>query len=301
MPKATTKPKNDPSAGDAVGAEIQILELKRGALDVCILGTSPLICNRMSAKVWHELLAPRGRKTTVEKQSNMKHDPIQEFRDSPYIVEDDSAGALIGLMASGFKKAMGTAAMHTGAKRTEIGRLVYVPGELVEIYGLPKIFLSITRSADMARTPDVRTRAILPEWACRLSIEYTTPQLREQGIANLLAAAGFISGVGDWRQEKGSGSFGSFRLCSPDDPDFVRILKTQGREQQREAMRNPQPYNDETSEVLAWFGVEMTRRGFRPTGFDHVQVPKEDPAAVPAGARGKRAKAANGHAAEATA
>ena len=84
--------------------------------------------------------------------------------------------------------------------------------------------MSITRSADKNRTPDVRTRAILPEWACKLRIAYTKPILREQAIFNLLAAAGLQSGVGDWRQEKGSGSYGAFKLVNADDPDFLRNI-----------------------------------------------------------------------------
>lgn len=255
--------KNTPAAGSAT-SEIQILEINTGRLEVCIKGTSPLILNRMSQKVWFELLAPKGRKTASEKASSMKHDPIQEFRNSPYIINDPKAQALLGVMASGFKKAMGTAALRTpGVKKTEIGQLVYVPGEFVEVFGLPKVFMSITRSADMNKTPDVRTRAILPEWACRLTVTFVKPALRETSIANLLAAAGIISGIGDWRQEKGSGSFGSFVLCSPDDADFKRIVSTMGRDAQQNALDEPQAYNDETSEMLAWFDVEMKRRGFK--------------------------------------
>lgn len=252
------------ATGGAATPEIQILEINTGRLDVFIKGTSPLIMNRMSQKVWFELLAPKGRKSTSEKASSLKHDPLQEFRDAPYVIANPKANTLLGVMASGFKKAMGTAALRTpGVKKTEIGQLVYVPGEFIEVYGAPKVFMSITRSADINKTPDVRTRAILPEWACKLTVTFVKPALRETSIANLLAAAGIISGIGDWRQEKGSGSFGSFVLTSPDDPEFKRIVSTMGRKAQQEAMDSPEPYNDETSEMLAWFDVEMKRRGFK--------------------------------------
>lgn len=250
-------------AADA-GSEIQILEVDRGIIDFCIIGTSPLICNRMSQKTWFELLAPKGKKTESDKKGTMKHDPIREFRDSPYKIEDDSAPTLIALMPTAFKKSMGTAALDTpGAKKAQIGRLVYVEGELLPIFGIPKLFMSITRSADMNRTPDVRTRAILPEWACKLTIQFQRPILREQSIANLLAAAGFQSGVGDWRQEKGSGSYGSFRICSADDKDFLRIVKTMGRGPQVKALAHPVAYNAETDEMLRWFDKEVVDRGFK--------------------------------------
>jgi hypothetical protein len=49
---------------------------------------------------------------------------------------------------------------------------------------------------------------------------------------------------------------------SADNPDFLRITKTQGRKAQEAAIKTPLPYNDETSEMLAWFDLEVKRRGF---------------------------------------
>lgn len=247
-----------------VGSEISIIEVVKGEMEFCILGTSPLICNRMSQKVWNELLAPKGKKNAAEKASTVKHDPIKEFRDSPYVIEDPKAPSLLAVLPTAFKKAMGTAALDMpGAKKAQIGRLVSVDWDMQPVFGIPKVFMAITRSADINKTPDVRTRAILPEWACRLKVTFTKPILREQSIANLLAAAGFQSGVGDWRQEKGSGSYGSFKLVSADDKDFVRITKTMGRKAQQAAMDKPEAYNEETEEMLSWFDVEIKRRGFK--------------------------------------
>ncbi len=245
-------------------SEIQVIEVVKGQIDFCILGTSPLIMNRMSQKVWHELLAPKGKKNAAEKASSLKHDPIQEFRNSPYIIENKAAPSLLGILPTAFKGAMLTAALDMpGTKRTQMGRLLTVDWDMQPVYGVPRVFMSITRSADMNKTPDVRTRAILPEWACKLTVTFNKPILREQSVANLLAAAGMQSGVGDWRQEKGSGSFGAFKLVSNDDKDFLRITKTMGREVQQEALDNPIAYNAETEEMLAWFDVEIKRRGFK--------------------------------------
>ena len=243
---------------------VTILEVNRGSMEFCILGTSPMICNSMSEKAMRELLAPKGRKTTAEKASSMKHDPIQEFRDSPYQLIDENAPTLLGILPTAFKGAMRTAALDVpGAKKTQIGRLVYVHGEMLPVWGVPKLFMAITRSADINRTPDVRTRAIIPEWACRIRIDFLKPIINEQSVANLLAAAGFQSGVGDWRQEKGSGNYGSFKLVSDNDPDFVRIISTMGRQKQVTALENPIPHDKETSDLLSWFGTEASRRGMK--------------------------------------
>ena len=247
-----------------VETEVKVLEVTRSTLEFCILGTSPLIMNRMSQKAWFELLAPNGKKTSAEKASTMKHDPLKEFRDSPYVIDNPNCPTLLGIMPTSFKRAMGTAALDMpGAKKAQIGRLVYIEGEMLPIYGIPKVFMAITRCADINRTPDVKTRALLPEWACKLRVTFTTPIIREQSIVNLLAAAGFQSGVGDWRQEKGSGSYGSFKLVDANDPDFLRITSTQGRAEQQEALDNPVAHNSETEEMLAWFDVELRRRGFK--------------------------------------
>ena len=274
------------------GTEIQIMEVVKGQIEFCILGTSPLIMNRMSQKVWFELLAPKGKKNAAEKASTMKHDPIKEFRDSAYTISDPNAPTLLAILPTSFKRAMGTAALDTpGAKKAQIGRLVYIEGEQLPIYGVPKVFMAITRSADMNKTPDVRTRAILPEWACRLKITFTKPILREQSIANLLAAAGFQSGVGDWRQEKGSGSYGSFKLVSADDADFLRIVSTQGRAAQQHALDKPVAHNDETDEMLAWFDVELSKRGFAKSDDGEMIVQKATKKITPVVHKGNGAHA----------
>lgn len=242
--------------------EMSVVEVQEGELSCCILGTSPFICNRMSQKVLHELLAPQ-KKTAADKAANMKHNPIQEFRDSPYRMARGTESVL-AVLPSMFKQAMGTAALRTpGTQKSAVLQLVNVPWDNIPVYGIPKVFMAVTRSADMNKTPDIRTRAILPEWACRLTVRFVKPIIREQAIMNLLAAAGRISGVGDWRQEKGSGSYGSFKLVGTDDPDFVRITSTMGYDAQLKALEEPEAYNDETDEMLAWYDVELKRRGFK--------------------------------------
>jgi hypothetical protein len=244
---------------------INVVEVTTSKLSFNVLGTTPLIMNRMSEKTWRELLMPKPKKNAAEKASSMKHNPIQEFKDSPYKIIDESAPTFLAVMVTAFKRAMMTAAldMPGSVNKSKIGRLVYVHGNLQPVYGVPKIFSTITRSADMNKTPDVRTRAILPEWACQIKIEFTTPILNDQSIVNLLAAAGFQSGIGDWRQEKGSGNFGSFKIVGDDDKDFKRIVKEQGRKAQIAAMESPEAFDLETEELISWFDVEVKRRGFK--------------------------------------
>lgn len=271
--------------------EIVIKDIQRSSMTVKIIGTSPLICNRMAVKAWHELLAPR-KKTAADRANSLKHNPVEEFRNSPYMIDDPKSPTAIGVMASGFKKAMATAAMRVGgAKKTEISQLVYVPGELINVYGLPRVFLAITRSADVSRTPDVRTRCIVPEWAIELPLTWVQGTLNQTSIMNLLNAAGFVCGVGDWRQEKGSGSFGSFTLVTEDnEAEFERIKKEGGRAAQLAAFAEPVAYNTESAEMLSWFEAEIKARGDQAKQSSSAAA---DGTATPT-PRGRKPKA-NGH------
>jgi hypothetical protein len=113
---------------------IDILEVSRGRLEFTVLGESPLICNAMSAKVKQELLFPRGRMTAAQKAVNQKHSPVDEFRDSIYRFTADDAPTLLAVMATAFKKAcMGAALDIPGAKKAQIGRLMYIVNDLVPI------------------------------------------------------------------------------------------------------------------------------------------------------------------------
>ncbi len=239
---------------DERAAEIFIRPVETRTMDFVLVGTSPIILNRMSEKARHELLMPTGRKTSAEKQANLKHDPIAEFQASPYILTDESAPSYLAVMASAVKGAMMTAALDLpGAKKAQIGRLVYVQGEYAPVFGVPKLHMSIVRSADMNRTPDVRTRSIISQWAVLISVRFVVPMLNDQSIANLIAAGGVTAGIGDWRPEKGKGSHGQFRVANTDDEEYLAIRASGSRAAQHQAMENPIPYDSETEYLLEWF------------------------------------------------
>lgn len=243
--------------------EISVMEVTRGKIDVLLVGNTPLIFNRMSQKVKRELLMPKGKKNAAEKASSLKHDPVVEFNDSIYKDFHDENETLLVFPTTAFKQAMSHAALDLpGASKSQIGRLTNIDGHNVNIFGRPQLLMSVVRSSDMNHTPDVRTRAIVPEWCCRITATYTKPIIKEQAVANLLAAAGMNIGIGDYRVQKGAGSYGQFRLVSADDKDYKRITKI-ARAEQIKAMKDRECYDDETRELLAWFEPESKRRGFK--------------------------------------
>lgn len=266
MAKKTEKP--DAAGGVTV---TEILQINQGRIEFCILGRSPLICNRFSEKAMRELLLPAGRKNAAARAMTLKHDPLTEFRASPHRMRTPSAPTELAIHAAAFKKSLCTAALDMpGTKRTQIGRLTWVvsaeaviDSQKTPVFGVPKLMMSMVRSADINKTPDVRTRAILPEWACRLTIAYADPLIKPQAIINLLAAAGLYVGVGDWRPEKISGTHGQFAIVAPDDPEFVRIVAEGGKAAQIAALENPDTYDEDSRELLDWYQAEVSRRNMR--------------------------------------
>lgn len=245
-------------------ASIDIINVSQGRLQVYVLGQSPLILNAMSAKARDELLMPKGRKTAADKAMSLKHNPLQEYRDSVYYAREPDAPALIVVKATAFKKsAMGAALDIPGAKKAQVGRLMYVLGDEVCVYGVPEIMMSVTRSADTNRTPDIRTRAIIPAWCATFTVEFAEPMLKAPIITKLFAAGGLMQGIGDWRVEKGSGNYGRFHLVEEDHPMVKLLMDTGGREAQSEALQHPTAYDSETETMLEWFEAEAKTRGFK--------------------------------------
>jgi hypothetical protein len=245
--------------------EIEVPEIRRERLTVNVLGRTPLILNRLSEKVLHELLMPKGRKNAAEKASSLKHDPMAEFRSSPHRINDENSPTLLAMPSTAFKGALRTAAIDVpGAAKSQIGRLTFIEGEYIAIHGIPQILMTPVRSADMNRTPDIRTRCIVPQWAATIHVHFASSIIKATSIVNLLTQAGLTIGVGDWRPEKGSGTFGQFDIgMAETDSAFAEIVRTGGRAVQTAALADPQAYDDQTEELLGWFDVEVRRRGFK--------------------------------------
>jgi hypothetical protein len=242
---------------------VEILAIQQGRAEFCLVGTEPLVFNRKTTQLRQSMLLPPRPKSRGEKMTRLKHDPIAEFRDSVYRFDDPKSPTLLGIPSPAFKGAISSAALDIqGAAKSQVGRLTYVAGYWVPIYGLPLLFMADVKQAGVVGAPDIRTRAIVPQWACRLTVGYVRPNLNQRDVTNLLAAAGIVVGVGDYRQQKGRGNFGLWRLVPPDDADFKRIVETGGRAAQEAAMKRAECFNTESFDLLAWFRTEAHTRGF---------------------------------------
>ena len=244
---------------------IEVVQMETGELTFCLVGKSPFVCNAMSSKVRQGLLLPPKKlKGDAAKEAHLKHNPPEEYRASCYRYREDDQRTRIYHPGAAFRKAMATSALETDdTTKAQVGRLSWISEYDVGIYGVPELWMTNVILAGQSRAPAIRTRAIIPEWACRVTVEHVLPRLQPQAVINLMAIAGMIIGVGDGRNEKGALSFGQFRIAREGDAAFKRICKAGGRKAQDAALKNPTTFDSETDELLSWWHAEVKRRGFK--------------------------------------
>jgi hypothetical protein len=190
-------------------AEVQRIKVVEA--DVKIKGLSPLIMHRWSEKARKEMLDKQMKKT-VKKEAKS---PEEQYEASVYRFNDGR----IGFPADAFKKAMIRGAKQIGLVMTDARTSFFVHGEycerddrdLVEITG------DVQPREDMVRlngsTADIRFRGQVLEWSATLHISYNESITSFDHIVNMLVAAGYGVGVGEWRPEK-DGTFGRFEVVT---------------------------------------------------------------------------------------
>jgi hypothetical protein len=245
----------------AEAGTLHIDALKQGRVTLTLVGTTGFFYNAMSAKAKRSLLIGGGKKTAAERK-DIKHDPEQEFRDSVYRLPGGET--LLGFPAPGVKGAMATAALETpGVTKSSVQRLIFLPEDKVRMWGKPYLRMDVVRSADMNKTPDIRTRAFLPRWVAEINIAYVMPTLSAHAIVSLLSNAGVIVGIGDFRQEKGRGSYGTFAVAGEGGgewADYIAEIKAEGRAVQEAAMANPEYADADTEALMDMLLEERGRR-----------------------------------------
>lgn len=239
---------------------LYITPLSSQRVTVRIIGRTPMIQNRMPAKVMQGLLLGSRKKTRADKLE-IKHDPHMEFLQAAEIMKDGPTA--LGLKVVSVKAAMADAALETaGVTKTSAQRLLFMPGDRVPLFGVPKLRMDVVRTADMNHTPDIRCRPCLEQWCAALDIEYVTPQLTYQSVFSLLFNAGIVIGIGDGRQAKGKLNCGLFRVLNNTDEDEEWNFLTSecGREAQQQALDNPQFYDQDSADLFGFWQEEYDRR-----------------------------------------
>lgn len=258
------KKKAELVAGEAA---MDIQEISFGTVTFNLLGTSPLIVHRFSTKARQELLMPSRRKNAAERAQTLKHDPVKEFQECFYRTRGVKPQTFCHIPTGMISRAIADVAIDIpGATKSAIARLTSVTTPTLHLYGVPNLHMTMVRSSDINRTPDVRTRPIFEQWAIPgVTVKYMRGALTDKMVGNLLAAAGTLVGIGDWRPQRKGGSMGQFMLVPDNDKDLKELMKAGGYHAQKEAWEEPDCYDDETLELLQWFDAQVSERDIEPS------------------------------------
>jgi len=188
--------------------------LKIGVRDVYIKGTSPLLVHRFGAKAMHQMLA----KMMGVPDKKEPREPEMDYVRSLYLLPNDR----FGFPASAFKDAIVRGAKHSAAMAmTDAKSSFFIRGEMVsselgtidmvELIGVPVMDFKPARNDGGGA--DFRFRGLFDDWMVHLSIECNTSVITEEQLGQMILAAGYGTGVGEMRREKG-GPLGAWTLAT---------------------------------------------------------------------------------------
>lgn len=191
----------------------EAIVLERIARQTCyidIKGTSPLIVHAWSEKAKHEM---REKQTKGAKAKKELKDPQSDFEQSMYRFDDGGHG----FPATAFKSAtIGGARSFEGVTMTQLRPALFFQGEGPQQLIRLSCSEPIMRE-DMVRvgmgTADIRYRAQYDDWAATLCITYNPRIITAESVVALVDAGG-MGGIGEWRPEKGTGTFGTFEVIA---------------------------------------------------------------------------------------
>lgn len=186
--------------------ELPKLNIKR--LELYLVGDSPLICHKWSAKAKKQMLDKQMKKA---KQAKEAKDPERDYEESLYRHPDGG----FGFPAIAFKAAAVDACSHVdGVTKVAARGTFHIDCELVPIYGTP------SPREDMVKismgTADIRYRGEFKEWWTKFILRFNENVLSAEQVVNLFNTAGFGIGVGEWRPQR-DGSFGMFHVASSEE------------------------------------------------------------------------------------
>lgn len=195
------------------GNVVELKQLKLERVEICLMGVSPLIMHAWSHKAKEQMLAKQMKKAT---SGRVAKDPQKDFEESIYT---DDLG-LPAFPSVAFKASAVDAAVAMDFKKTNLRQSFHIEGEMVPILGDDP-----SPREDMVRvgmgTADIRYRAQFQRWGTILPVTINTGMLSVEQLVNLLNAAGFGIGVGEWRPQR-DGQFGRFNVANSEEEKQLR-------------------------------------------------------------------------------
>jgi len=202
------------ATGKTAQAELQKIQVQQA--EVKIRGLSPLIMHRWDEKAKREMLDKQMKKT-VKRQPK---EPQKQYEDSIYWLNDKH----VGFPADAFKQSMVRGADLLGGKdvgmpMNKMRMSFFIHGEYSQKDDRDLVPLTgeLSMREDMVRlqgsTADIRYRGQVMNWEATLRISYNSSQVSFDQLVNMIQAAGYGVGVGEWRPER-KGTFGRFEVVA---------------------------------------------------------------------------------------
>lgn len=190
-----------------------------------IIGTSPLVINKFSAKAREEIMETQRKGSTAKKGKKMEPKDFDEcFRQAQHISEEGWQG----IHAGAFRSAMVSACRLCGYAMTLAKLSVFAEKDgldadeatpLVRIIGdEPEKHVGHVRNA--SGVADIRCRPMWRKWEVSLGVKYDADQFTLSDVTNLLARVGVQVGVGEGRHDskKSCGmGWGCFRIATAEE------------------------------------------------------------------------------------
>jgi hypothetical protein len=191
---------------------IDIPAPKTIGIDVLLEGTTPLIMHRFGKKAQADIAAKQAKKAAKSKEAR---DPQAEYLDCIYRDEDGDAA----MPVINFKAAMLRTWELVGLKNKNAIRFgIKIPGEYAKVIGKHAM------RQDYVRIPggsSLAYRAEFKKWQVKLSIQINLNVLSIEQALNIITEAGQACGVGDWRPEKSSGNYGTWKIAQALEVDHA--------------------------------------------------------------------------------
>ncbi len=178
-------------------------------VEIGIEGISPLLMHAWSKKALRMLeMTPAERK----KQPKEKRTPEATAKECAYYTDDGS----YGLPLVAFKAALiNVAHKDEGIEKTLVRKSVFIPSTdsnmCVPLSFDKEPYVRTDTVRVGAGSTDLRYRLCFESWRATFQLCIDTSRLSVQDVVILANKAGFSTGIGDWRPEKG-GEMGRFRV-----------------------------------------------------------------------------------------
>jgi len=185
--------------------KVSLQELKKEKITVEIVGTTPLLMEKMDMDVVERYNLKKGKKLS-KKDDKLEED---KYEAKKHLTDDGK----LGIPSTAFLKGMTEVAPYIdGMDKKRVRGSVRILGDIIPI-NFKKEFKDIRwgKTSGITKAPRKIIRPKFTNWRCKLDIVYNAMNMSAEQVINLLNWAGFQMGVGGFRPEH-SGNFGQYEV-----------------------------------------------------------------------------------------